>query len=83
MEKTEGGSDKVEIFSACNLDQLPKKVQNNVFVSGALHGEIWILDIQLWILLFLQGEFQEKLNKVKVKMKGEEDIFANFLLTLI
>ena len=34
-------------------------------------------------LLFLQGEFQEKLNKVKVKMKGEEDIFANFLLTLL
>ena len=35
-------------------------------------------------LLFLQGEFQEKLNKLESEsesMKGEVDILANFLIS--
>ena len=63
----------MEIFSACNLDQLQKKVQNSVFVSGAmvkLEFEIYNCEFCSF-LLFLQGEFQEKLNKLESESENE------------
>ena len=73
-KKLKGGSDKVEIVSACNLDQLQKKSK-----IASLSVEPFMVKFEFEIyncdfcsfLLFLQGEFQEKLNKFESESENE------------
>ena len=46
-----GGLRRVKFWSFLSWDICKRKVQNSFFVSAALHCEIWIWNIQLWILL--------------------------------
>ena len=46
-----GGLRRVKFWSVLSWDICKRKVQNSFFLSAALHGEIWIWNIQLWILL--------------------------------
>ena len=51
-----------------------KKLENDKFLRTALHCEFYIWNIQMWILLIfvvLQGEFQEKLNKLESESENE------------
>ena len=46
VEKLKGGSEKVEILVACNLDNLQQKIRNRVFLSAALHGKKWVQSLK-------------------------------------
>ena len=61
-----------------------KKLENDKFLRTALHCEFYIWNIQMWILLiflFLQGNFQEKLNKLESESgtEGGSSYFGQFL----